>query len=239
MDFSIIFPSRKRIPLLAPLLRSISTTATDPKRVEVLVAYDDDDDITHEFFTTLEAHENIYCDVRPFRVPRSKNFSRDYYSMLGKHATGRWIIVCNDDAIFETQGWDALAYEKLKDEPNIVYGWIEDCLAQYRLEQYSHYCCFPLLGKEGVDILGYVFPETIPTWGADIWIRKLYDSLGRIVDLPMTIKHISHHNGLRPQDDLNKEFAQTYSIPVLQPSYQEVNLLLSGMRRYVEAGHGS
>jgi hypothetical protein len=175
--------------------------------------------------------------VYSFQVPRSKNFSRDYYSLLARHAVGRWVIVCNDDALFETPGWDRIAFEKLNDRPNIIYGWIEDGLGAFRLEQYSHYCCFPLLGRDGIEILGYVFPETIPTWGADIWVRKLYDNLGAIVDIPIMIKHISHHNGLRPQDDLNKEFASQYNIPVMTPSYQEVNLLLSGLKRYSEAVH--
>lgn len=205
MKFSIIFPTRERPSLLRSLLESIKETTANLENVEVLVAYDDDDYVTEDF---IETEGPMMPWVIWVECKRSLNFSRDYYSHLARISNGRWIIICNDDAIFKTPRWDAIIEpilnQFIRKSPNVVYGWIEDDLGKARLTQFGNYSCFPLFGRDGVEKLGYVFPEDIPTWGADIWAWKTYALINRIVTLPMTISHICPHNGTREVDEVHE-----------------------------------
>lgn len=225
MKFSIILPTRERPELLKRLLDSICVTSQDCSELEVLLAVDSDDSITWEFLNS-----NNYHFVKPFEVQRSLNFSQDYYSFLGKQAKGRWVIVCNDDAVFETPQWDVLAYEVLKDKPSIVYGWSEDGIGEFRAKGHGVYCCFPLFGRGGIEALGCVFPSRIPTWGADIWARMIYDHVQSIVTLPITIRHYCFHNNTRPADKINSRIQNSQVLYDIRPKYEEVNVLLGVLK---------
>ena len=225
MRFSIVFPSRGRVPLLTKMLESLKYNTARISEVEVLIAIDQDDTTTKEFLDGAK-----YSFVRYFVVPRSLNFSWDYYTFLALQSTGQWIICANDDCIFETDDWDALAYETLKDQPGIVYGWIEDGIGEWRAKGHGNYCCFPLQGREGFEILGYIFPPRIPTWGADIWAKMLYDSVNSVVILPFTMRHFCVHNFTREQDEISARIARNQVSFGVRPTYEEVNKLLAALK---------
>ena len=223
--FSIIFPTRERVELLYSLLRSIQTTTSNLSDIEVLIAVDEDDFGTQNFINGCNLDF-----VNMHIVKRSLNFSRDYYTYLAKHSTGRWIIVCNDDCQFETLQWDIKAYDVLKDKPGVIYGWIQDGIDGYRAKGHGNYCCFPLFGRKGYEALGYIFPADIPTWGADLWARKLYDQISSVVELPITIRHYCHHNLSRPQDEISKRIQENQVSFNMNPTYQQINILLKFLK---------
>jgi hypothetical protein len=195
----------------------------------VLLAVDEDDSITRNFL--LSSHFNF---VKVFYVKRSLNFSQDYYTFLAKQSTGRWIITVNDDCQVETEGYDEKIYEALKDRSGVVYGWSEDGIGEFRAHGHGNYCCFPLQGRAGFEALGYIFPPRLPTWGADIWAKCLYDQLQAVVTLPITIRHYCHHNGTREQDEISKRI-QNHQIQFdMRPSYDEVNRLLKAKRECLQ-----
>ncbi len=235
IKFSIVFPTRERVDLLKKILDSIKETVSDEHRIEVLIAVDDDDKVTREFIDSSPG----YYFVRWHIVRRSLNFSRDYYSYLAKQSLGKWIIAVNDDGRFETPNWDLIAEQTLneyiKDGPNVVHGWIEDNLGKYRAKGHGKYCCFPLIGRDGFLALGCVFPDRIPTWGADIWMRKLYDNIERVVEIPMFINHYCHHNGTRDQDPVSKRIMNNQVGYDVTPTYGEINALSAAMRPKVSA----
>lgn len=222
MNFSIIFPTRERPHLLMKYLQSLIATTHNILALEVLIAIDDDD---------ASYDDMVMPDfVRVFRTKRSLNFSRDYYSMLAKEAKGAWIIGANDDAVSETLNWDLIAYDILKEKPGVIYGWIEDGLGEWRAKGHGDYCCFPLLGREGVEALGYFFPARVPTWGADIWAKGLYDQVDSVVELPIVMRHLNYHNGTREQDMVSKRIAENQVSFRLEPAYNEINALLDVIR---------
>lgn len=229
--FTIVFPTRERIILLDKILNSIKLTTANSSEIEVLIAIDSDDVKTKLYF------ERHYFDfVKVFHVKRSLNFSKDYYNFLARLGTGKYIIAVNDDAVFESAGWDIIAWDILEEYigegPNIVHGWIADGLDGYRATGHGEYCCFPLIGREGFNALdGMIFPDRIPTWGADIWMRKIYDTIDRIVKIPITIRHYCHHNKTRDQDAISKRIANNQVPFDINPRYEEINALIAVLRK--------
>ncbi len=213
------------------MFNSIHDNTRNFDDIEVLVAVDEDDKITREY---IDNHKD-FSFVKWFIVKRSLNFSRDYYTFLAANSSGKWIIACNDDAMFETKDWDVIAEKTLNEYigngPNVVYGWIEDGLGEFHAKGCGKYCCFPLIGRDGFDALGCVFPDRIPIWGADIWIRKLYDNIDRVVDLPIRIKHICYHAGNRDQDHINKYIINNQTSYDVNPSYDEINRLMNHYKK--------
>ncbi len=228
--FSIVFPTRERTGLLCDLLTSIQKTTANISDVEVLIAVDVDDKATQK-----SLRFNAYPFVKVYECARSLNFSRDYYTMLAQQSKGRWIITANDDCRFETQNWDKIAYETLKDQSGIVYGWIQDGIDGFRAKGHGNYCCFPLQGRAGFEALGYIFPERVPTWGADIWAKNLYDQVDSVVDIPITLRHFCHHNLTREQDAISKRIAMNQVPFDMTPTYEEINKLLLALRKEQKA----
>ena len=224
--FSIIFPSRDRQDLLLKMLQSLTHNTTHLDQIEVLIAVDHDDKKTFKFLCDLSLPF-----VKIYQVMRSLNFSRDYYNFLAKESKGRWIITANDDCVMETPHWDDLAYDVLKDKPGVIYGWIEDRLGGFRANGHGNYCCFPLQGRAGFEALGYIFPTRVPTWGADIWAKNLYDQIGSCVKLPITLRHDCHHNKTREQDHISKRIAHNQVPFDMRPTYEEINKLIEAMKK--------
>ncbi len=225
IKFSIVFPTRERTDLLYKLLSSIQKNTYDLSEVEVLIAVDVDDIATQHFLSSQN-----YTFVKMFLCERSLNFSRDYYSMLAQNSRGKWIITANDDCEFETPNWDLIAFRTLKDQSGVIYGWIQDGIDGFRAQGHGNYCCFPLQGRAGFEALGYIFPSRIPTWGADIWAKALYDQIDAVVEVPITIRHFCHHNKTREQDEISKRI-QNNQVPFdMRPSYDEMNRLLKAKR---------
>ena len=222
--FSIIFPSRERIELLGLLLESIATTTDNLNSIEVLIAVDDDDTPTSEYLSTAP-----YNFFKFWKVQRSMNFSKDYYNFLAAQSTGRWIICANDDARFETKHWDTLSYDILKDLPSVIYGYCEDGLHGFRARGGGRYCCFPLQGRGGYNALGFIFPNRIPVWGADMHCRLLYDQVGSTVELPITIRHYCHHNKTRAQDGVSLRIAQNQVPYQIRSEQREVSALMAAL----------
>jgi glycosyltransferase involved in cell wall biosynthesis len=203
INFSIIFPTRERPKLLSALLRTIETTTSEKDKIEVLVVYDDDDRETDK---TVEIFEEFYRDIklRFYRVERSRNFSRDYYSFLAKKSKGRYVWAINDDAEFWTQGWDKIvllkAEEYLRDKPDrVVYIKVSD-------ETHGEGAtCFPILSKESVEALGHFFNPLYPTWSADLKLYTVFvhKDVDRVLDLSQDVflGHNSPHNERRERDN--------------------------------------
>lgn len=226
--FSIVFPTRERVELLDKCLRSIAENSYEINDVEALIAVDDDDYITQDY-----VQRSKWPFVKWNFVKRSLNFSRDYYTFLAKQSTGKWIITVNDDCEFVTKNWDYLVEKVLNQKPGVVYGWAEDELGEWRAKGHGNYCCFPLQGRVGFEALGYIFPADIPTWGADIWAKNLYDQVGSVAELPITIRHHCHHNKTREQDEVSKRIQNNQVGFDVRPSYTQVNILLAALKKEV------
>lgn len=101
---SIVCPTRHRLPMLRKCIASIMETASDPRRIEIILRIHSDD------LPTLQAIPDL-LKLGPVRIaighPLSgyNDLTRFYEEAIAL-ATGEWIWVMNDDVIIESPGWD-------------------------------------------------------------------------------------------------------------------------------------
>ncbi|KKL27479.1 hypothetical protein LCGC14_2384690, partial [marine sediment metagenome] len=81
--FSLLVPTRKREGYLREYFESIVQTAKYPQRLTVLVAYDDDDEITANLIPTIKKYS---FKIRWCKRGRSNFINEDYYNWLARQS---------------------------------------------------------------------------------------------------------------------------------------------------------
>ena len=141
---SIILPTRKRVEFLNETLYSIYSLA-DPNNVnfEIILKVDFDDLETLQYINNWSnEYENLYFIINS----RKKGFASlvDATEDMIDLAKGKYILTANDDLTFETQNWNTLLENRLK-EFKIYFPYING----YR----EGLWCIP---KELYTILGHI-----------------------------------------------------------------------------------
>jgi hypothetical protein len=194
VKFSIILNSRKRVPYLKELFGSLAMTTVlpwmPPEDVEVLVSVDHDDTETQEYMKWMSDKGSGIYKVRYEVIPRSLHLNNRLTS-LARQATGKYILILNDDTEIQTYLWDANAWDVLEQYPDgIVYGYT-DCNSADK-EGSAEYASFPIVSKKSVDILGYFMHPAFTSLGGDVHLWRIYNELGRVVDTGIQIRHTLH-----------------------------------------------
>ena len=201
LKYSILVPTRERIKPLNRLLNSIYITTNRRDQIEVLIAYDDDDEETKaQIERTVERYKII--NVKAFNRPRTEFLNRDYYGWLATQAKGKFIWVCADDLVFLVPNWDVVLWEKL----NVFLSQHPDRLVCANIldntpapgeppGDKSEFPCFPLFSREVLDVLGFILPPQLPTWGADRYVHDLFTKVGRflVINDACYLDHVSYH----------------------------------------------
>jgi hypothetical protein len=99
---SVLLPSRGRPESLLATIAGLHGLATDPDRVEVLVACDPDDTATYEAAWEADNTATVLTADERYGYHRLQ----EYVNRLAAQATGRWLMLWNDDATMLTEGWD-------------------------------------------------------------------------------------------------------------------------------------
>lgn len=238
-NFTILFPTRKRVDKLFNLLYSLMENTYDRGGVEVLVAYDIDDNKTKDAITVFE---DFFRDLSLRFYPFERKINKHaYYNELFKYSTGKNVITLNDDTIFKTQSWDAVAIGKInnyleKYPDGVYYGWIEDNL-EPTSKRHGSYCCFPLISRKVVEVLGFVQSTEFLGGGADIFLGNLMHAVQRVIDMKdIVIDHISFHayKHLEPDDTYNEAWAGYKANPLKrQKPTTEVGAAAEKLRKYI------
>lgn len=209
--FSILITTRKRVSFLSNLLNSIYNTTLNKDYVEIRIVYDTDDLETDVFVKKFNLHPPI--DTYFHSRERTINLVDDYHNWLStNYAQGKYIIFSNDDALFEINGWDDKAWNKLflyeQTYPDgILYGITEDFEKEPKRNKNNWMACFPLISKKSIEILGYAFDPEYIRDGADWALAATYRNIERIIDLRdcIVIRHLSFRSGRREWDILDEE----------------------------------
>lgn len=187
---SVLLATRGRTVALSKSIESMVNLAQDPKAIEFLFALDRDDDVGKNHFVYklkpwLDEHAVSYkaLTFEPMGYIRLNQ----YNNKMASQAQGHWFVIWNDDAIMETQGWDA-EIARYDDKFRLL---------AFHTHNDHPYSIFPILPRKWYELLGYISPHpTQDGWLSqqaymlDIWERipvwvthDRYDLTGNNLDL--------------------------------------------------------
>jgi hypothetical protein len=171
------------------LVESVRATAQTP--VEVIFYVDLDDGASAETAREL--------GVRHVIGPRI--VLSDMWNEAAAVATGEILMMCGDDVVFRTDGWDAKvldAFERYPDRIALVYG--DDTIQGRRLATH------PFVHRAWYQAVGYLVPPGFSCDWSDMWLNEVADTLGRRVYLPDVVtEHMHPVMGKARLDDNHRE----------------------------------
>lgn len=177
-DIAILLATRGRTDSLGRSIRSMVELAEHIDSVQLMFAFDNDDTIGSAYFQE---------DLRPWMDARDLNytamqFARQgyhrlniYNNQMAKHTSSRWLMIWNDDAVMETQGWDR---EIMK------YDGEFKLLAVHTHRDHP-YSIFPILPRKWYDLLGYISPHSVQ----DGWLSQQAYMLDIWQRIPVWVTH--------------------------------------------------
>jgi len=177
-DISLLLATRGRTQALDRSVRSVYELADHPERLQMLLAFDKDDDIglqhwNHHLKPWLDQHGHHYTAMSfdPMGYIRLHH----YNNAMAKHAKGAWFVIWNDDAIMETQGWDSKLLEHSDQFRLLAFHTHND----------HPYSIFPILPRKWYELLGYISPHQ----AQDAWVSQQAYMLDIWHRIPVWVKH--------------------------------------------------
>lgn len=185
---SVLLPTRKRTELVTKSISSLLANAANPENIEILIAYDEDDEESREYFSTIwyPFIEQTGAQTSVFETERFGYLRLyRYVNFLGEQAKGDWIMFWNDDALMLTENWDT---EIVKN--NDWFGLLRmPCVTM------NHpFALFPIIPKSWIDFFGKISPVNHSDW----WIYNVCAPLQRVKNIPVEVYHdradVTGHN---------------------------------------------
>jgi len=175
---SVLLPTRGRAELSFKSLKTLWDTVSDKTDVEYLIALDDDDQTSIDYYesTAIPYMEKNGIEYQVHVVPRWGYAQLNtYINYLGQQASGRWIMFWNDDAIMESKDWD-LEIEKHTGKFRVL-----------RMpDQSEHpYSIFPIVPHEWKVLLGDLSPQQM----TDAWVSQIAYLCNIMVNIPVKVTH--------------------------------------------------
>lgn len=208
MKISLVLAFRERPKHIDNLIKSIRNTAKNLDEIEIILAMDDDDEEGQKHIERLSS-EGLPVMI-PYITKRSIHFTKDYMNPIARMASGRWVININDDSIFVTQGWDEIINNRMSKAAQLTgddfhLGMVSDGMDKpFDKNGFTTFCCWPIVSKQSIDVLGYLFDERFYIWGVDHFISHVYRDLKRRVNIyDVLIDHNSLHTQKRPANNLD------------------------------------
>jgi hypothetical protein len=160
-DIAVLLPTRGRTTSLGRSIHSVINLADAPERLQLMFAFDNDDTVGIEYFTTelqpwLDKREIDYTAMQMQR--QGYHRLNVYNNILAKQADAHWFMCWNDDAVMETQGWDT---EIMK------YQGQFKLLAVHTHKDHP-YSIFPIVPRKWFELLGYLSPHSV----GDAWLSQ-------------------------------------------------------------------
>jgi hypothetical protein len=173
---SVLVPTRKRVPTFRRMAESIRGTASTPVEIVTYVDEDEDD----------ESLEQI-LDIAEVMIEGPRLTFSNYWNVLARAAHGDILMMCGDDTIFRTPGWDKIvteAFDACPDKILMVHG---DDGSPADL---THFATLPFVSRRWVEVAGRMTGEWFEGDFADTWINDIAKDLGRSQHVPILIEHM-------------------------------------------------
>lgn len=167
MLITVMIPTRGREAGLRATVDSFLMNAAHPDMVQFIIKIDDDDRTS-----AILTGPNIKTIISP-RLHGYESIHTFCNEMLYL-ATGRWIMLGNDDATMITKGWDKVL---LQESPRCV-------LLNPGDEHGNHAHIFPIVNRRICLELGHFALNAF----TDRWLQNVYPQ-EKIKDIPIRIKH--------------------------------------------------
>lgn len=189
---SVLIPTRQRRADLKRLLESLEATVERPDDVEVVIYVDEDDDsyegLESRFLTAIAAGPRIV--LSQMWNACWANSERD----IG--------MVCGDDIIFRTQGWDSRIREEFAKYPDRIVMVHGNDLSPHKGTLATH----PFLSSEWVEATGHFLPPYFSCDMNDVWITEVAKAIDRKVYLEDVVtEHMHYSLGKAPKDKTAEE----------------------------------
>jgi len=170
-DIAMLLATRGRTESLGRSVRSLIELADHPERLQLMFAFDNDDDIGAKYF-----HENLqpWLEQREIsffavKFPRQGYHRLHVYNnKMAQYTNCHWLMIWNDDAVMQTQGWDT----------EIMNYQGQFKLLAFHTHLDHPYSIFPILPRKWYELLGYISPHSVQdgwlsqqAYMLDIWER--------------------------------------------------------------------
>jgi hypothetical protein len=178
---SVMIPTRKRIDMLKKSIDSLVDNASSVDGIDILLAVDNDDEITNEF---LQKELVPYLNGKDVAM-RAFGFDRlgyrnlhEYSNFLARESFGEWLLLWNDDAVMKTKDWD------LK---------IMEYTGQFRVLRFKDNhndhpnSIFPCVPRDWVILFGTLSPHQV----TDSWVSQIAYLTGIMQNCHEVL---AHHN---------------------------------------------
>jgi hypothetical protein len=177
---SILLPTRKRVKKVQHSLETLLSKARYPASMEICIAYDEDDDESHEYFTSTQWTDFLdHYNARSvlLRTHRHGYFGlHQYLNELAPMSQGKWLFFWGDDAFMQTQDWD----DHVRDNQDYVG------LLHITAENMPMRCSIlPLFHRAWIELFGCVTPVN----PADSWISEICIEAQARKVIPVSVLH--------------------------------------------------
>ena len=180
---SLCTPTRGRPERFAEMLASAKDTATGPFEV---VAWLDEDDPERDRYPQDPL---VRYGSGPREYVDGVLCTSYLWTRTWELATGDIAMMCADDSLFRTPGWDVAVeaeFARVPDRIAMVYTDVGD----ERHEPWN-----PFVSREWIEAVGYFTPPGWPGWFSDTWVWALAAAIDRAVYLPdVLIEHLRVKN---------------------------------------------
>ena len=176
---SILLPTRKRTEAVIKSIGSLLASASDTSRIEILIAYDDDDEESRKFFSETW-YPYIAQSQATSKVFETERFGYlrlyKYVNFLAEQASGDWIMFWNDDALMLTENWD---------DHIVANDGFFGLLRMPCVTMNHPFALFPIIPHKWLELFGQVSPVNHSDW----WIYNVTAHIGRMKNIPVEVYH--------------------------------------------------
>lgn len=176
---SVMLPTRHRVDLVKRSISGLLEKANNPANIEILIAYDDDDMDSKEFFSTEwnKLINSFGAHTQVFETPQwGYGELNDYYNLMSKNAKGQWLLLWNDDALMMDPAWDT-AISQHKDFLGMIH---------MNTDNFGkHLTLFPLVPREWIKLFGCLSLSNLN----DSWIQDICHAANTVLTIEPRIFH--------------------------------------------------
>lgn len=180
---SLLLPTRKRPKKLAETIESVRATA---ENIPEILCYVSDCDDSYDRLITESKYDDFPWSgfVKFIRGPRV--IMSDLWNVLVPHARGDIFMLCADDVLFRTPGWDVEIEKAFAAVPDrILLAYADDGGPNGKA-----FATLPFVSREWVDAVGYFTGPGFSADYSDTWPNDVAEMVGRKKFVPVLIEHM-------------------------------------------------